>query len=140
MRIENIAKLVLPSIVFGACATGKVSTGGGSLPPAPPGDPGAMTAAGPILAAIENPRLPHADQASAEILDEAGDEASATVELCVAQDGHVERVELKRHSASSAYDRAVVRDVADWQFGGDKWVPPSRDTCEIATINYVPPL
>jgi TonB family protein len=140
MRIENIAKLILPSLVFGACATGKASAVGGSLRPASPGDPGAMTAAGQILAAIEDPRLPHADQASAEILDEAGDEASATVELCVAPDGHVERVDLKRHSTSSAYDRAVVRDVADWQFGGDSWAPPSKDTCEIATINYVPPL
>ena len=132
MGIENIVKLAIPAIVFGACATG----GGGAASPVSASAPAVASSTEQVLAAVEDPRLPDADLAYAEIRDEAGDEASATVELCVAPDGHVDRVKLKRPSTSSAFDRAVVKDIADWQFGGDKWTPPTKDTCELATINY----
>jgi len=138
MRIENIVSIAIPAIVFGACATGGAGTAGGSKPPVSDADPMTASSTDHVLAAVENPRLPDADQAFYEIRDEAGDEASATVELCVAPDGHVDRVELKRRSVSSAYDRAVVKDVANWQFGGEHWAPPNRDTCELATIKYDP--
>jgi TonB family protein len=137
MRIETIVKLAIPAIMFGACAAG--TTRGAETPVSLAG-PVEPSQAEQLLAAVENPRLPDADRAYAEIRDEAGDEAAATVELCVAPDGRVDRVELKRHSTSTAYDRAVVKDVADWQFGGDNWTPPNKDTCELATIKYDPQL
>lgn len=138
MRIENILKIAIPAIAFGACATGGASTARDSEPQVSVGDPVDPSAPRKILAAVETAQLPDADQAYREIRDQAGDEASATVELCVAPDGHVDRVELKRRSASTIYDRAVVKDVADWQFGGQNWTPPKRDSCELATIKYDP--
>jgi len=140
MRIENIVRIAIPTIVLGACATGGAGADRGAAPLVSAADPVIASSAGHVLAAVENPRLPDADQAFTQIRDEAGDEASATIELCVAPDGHVDRVELKRRSASSAYDRAVVKDVANWQFGGENWAPPNRDTCELATIKYDPQL
>jgi TonB family protein len=133
MRIDNIVKIAIPALVFGACSA-SATRGAGT--PASVGDLVAANPAEQILAAVENPRLPDADQAYAEIRHDAGDEATATVELCVAPDGHVDRVELRRPSASSAYDRAVVKDVAEWQFGGKNWTPANADTCELATIKY----
>jgi TonB family protein len=134
MRIESIVKIAIPVIAFGACAT----TTRGPDTPVSVVEPREGSSAEPLLAAVENPRLPDADRATAEIRDEAGDEASATVELCVAPDGHVDRVELKRRSTSVAYNRAVMKDVADWRFGGEQWAAPSKDACELATIKYDP--
>ena len=64
----------------------------------------------------KDPRLPSADQMSRRIRDEVGDVASAEVRLCVGADGRVQRVQVLRGSPSWAFNKALVRDMSDWQF------------------------
>jgi len=136
MRIKNILKLVAPSFLLGACAAGGASSGHSSL-----GEPSAVGSVevspiGKTIPIVDNPRLPNADRHFFEIRDEAGEVASATVRFCVAPDGHVEGVNLLRGSSSNTYNRAVVKDVYDWEFGGENFNPSGLGACEVATINY----
>lgn len=93
-----------------------------------------------VFPVAENPRLPSADRLSRRIRAELGEVASADVRLCVAPDGRVRRIELVRGSSLAAFDQAVMRDIADWQF---LVFPGSSSTvhlrnCEIVTIEYRP--
>jgi TonB family protein len=141
MRFDNIVKLVIPSLLLVACATGEASTDHGPQSPTSLGQPTSvgLLAAGREFPAVKNPRLPSADLLSNKIREETGDVASADIRLCVAPNGHVNDIRLVRSSASNMYDRAVVKDVASWQFreGPD---PADLPACEIATITYRLPL
>jgi TonB family protein len=130
MRIEKIVKLFVPAILLGACATGGAVTGRGTTS-------SAVSASEDEFPPVNKPRLPTADRLSDTIRAQAGEVASADVRLCVTPDGHVDGVSLVRGSPSSAYNRAVVKDITDWQFGGSS-DPSNLDSCEIATITYRP--
>jgi TonB family protein len=131
MRTKNVLAIIVPSILLGACATGAASAD--RVPQTP-----VLTGQGELSPV--NPRLPDADQQIAEIREDSGDVASALVNFCVAPDGHVDRVNLLRRSSSPAYDMALMRDVADWQFTGEAPDPSRPETCESATVIYHLPL
>jgi TonB family protein len=84
------------------------------------------------------PRLPSVDRISRQVHGELGDRASADVELCVGNDGKVAKITVVRGSAYAAFDAAVVRDVADWQFVPLPG-PASLRTCAQKTIAYQAP-
>lgn len=132
MRIANVVATVVPSIVLAACATG------GASADRAPELPVLVTPQGELT--LVDPRLPDADQRLTEIREEAGDVVSALVHFCVAADGHVDRVKLLRRSTSAAFDRAVMRDLGDWEFTGETPSASRAETCETATISYRVPL
>lgn len=127
MRSLHLATIALPSVIVGACATAE-------LPP--PVSSVELSGAAESIPLPEDPRLPDADRQAAEIRAEVGPVASAGVWFCVTADGHVDGVALKQTSGSSVFDRAVVKDVADWEFGGTLWNPSSLNRCETATLRY----
>jgi len=92
-----------------------------------------------VFPVAQNPQLPSADRMFKVIRDELGALASVDVRLCVAPDGRVQAVDLLRRSRLAAFDEAVLRDVADWQFSGMPGSTTSKlRTCEVATISYRP--
>jgi TonB family protein len=103
-----------------------------------PASPTEVSSAFPV---VNDPRLPSADQMSRVILDELGPVASAEVRVCVAADGHVQEVNLVRSSSLVQFDRALLRDMTDWQFSGtpgSSALASTLHTCEDATITYRP--
>jgi hypothetical protein len=142
MRIARIVKLVVPSMVLGACATGGASIDRGSSPIESLGHASGAASVdssltGDRLAAASNLQLPTADLQFHRIWDEAGDTASADIRLCIAPDGHVTSVGLVRGSSSTTYNQALVNDAADWRFDNPT-TPPSPMHCEVATVVYLP--
>ena len=94
-----------------------------------------------VFPVAHNPRLPSADRIYKVIREELGPIASVDVRMCIAPDGHVQAVNLVRGSSLAAFDEAVLRDVADWQFSGiagSSTFASTLRTCEIATISYRP--
>jgi outer membrane biosynthesis protein TonB len=60
---------------------------------------------------------------------------TATLDLCVAPDGHVTKVALAEKSSYDAFDHALVRDAAAWQFASLPG-PASVESCRRATVEY----
>ena len=92
-----------------------------------------------VFPTARDPQLPTADRMRKVIRDELGTVASVDVRLCVAPDGRVQAIDLLRGTKLAAFDQAVLRDVADWQFAGMPGATTSKlRTCEVATISYRP--
>jgi outer membrane biosynthesis protein TonB len=91
----------------------------------------------PAFPQARQPALPSADRIWRQIRNELGDVASADVRLCVARDGRVARVDMVRPTRFAEFNRAVIDDVADWQFSE---LPGSTSDaaqhCEVTTIHY----
>lgn len=82
-----------------------------------------------------DPKLPSADLIARQVREEIGDVASADVRLCVTPDGKVQNVQLVRGTALAEFNRALVHDIAEWQFSGSAgWA--SVENCQVTTINY----
>lgn len=60
----------------------------------------------------------------------------AKLDLCVAPDGHITKVALAEKSTYDAFDHALVRDAAAWQFASLPG-PNSVESCRRATVEYV---
>ena len=62
-----------------------------------------------VFPALEEPRLPSVDRIARGA--QLGSEAVASIELCVAADGHVTKVALIEGTSSAAFNDALVRDI-----------------------------
>ena len=119
-------------LVLAACATGTAVRGdreGAARP-----DLAADAGLAPGFPRAKAPQLPSVDDMSRRIRDEVGDVASAEVRLCVGADGRVQRVQVLRGSPSWAFNKALVRDMSDWQFSAT--LSLQRPSCEIAKVSY----
>lgn len=129
-----ISSLSLSLLV--ACATGTVGTAARPLESGRAGscaikaEPGSTA----FPAAID-PKLPSVDRIAHLVEAELGARASAELDLCVSRAGRVVAVSLARATSSPAFDRAVLHDVAEWEFAA---LATSGDRiCKRATISYV---
>lgn len=91
----------------------------------------------PTFPAVVDPRLPSADRIAPRIRAFVGDNVTADVDLCVAPSGKVASVELARSSSYDAFDTAMMRDVATWQFASSH-APEALRSCDRFTISYHP--
>jgi TonB family protein len=80
---------------------------------------------------VDNPSLPSVDHIAAWVRQAVGDHASVDLRLCTDGDGNVTSVELLRSSSYAPFDRAVVKDVAKWQFAAS-----GEAQCAKKTISY----
>ena len=87
--------------------------------------------------AVMQPRLPSADRIAPRLATLGGDSLSADVRLCVRPDGKVANATLSQSSQVVAFDQAMMRDVAEWQFAAMPG-PATLKTCEDFTISYRP--
>lgn len=97
----------------------------------------AESAAAATFPGVVDPQLPSADRIAPRIHHVLGDTASAAVQLCVAPSGKVASVTLERSSEMPAFDRAMMNDVASWQFAAMPG-PATVKSCERLTISYRP--
>lgn len=80
---------------------------------------------------LAEPSLPSADRIAPWIRANAGDHVKADIRLCIAPDGHVTSVAMVRGSSYAPFDRAVMTDVAEWQFAAT-----GDSRCTKTTIAY----
>lgn len=64
-----------------------------------------------------------------------GEAMTAKLDLCVAPDGHVTKIALAEGSSYDAFDQALVRDAAAWQFASLPG-PATVESCRRATVAY----
>jgi TonB family protein len=98
---------------------------------------GATDTAAATFPGVVDPQLPSADRIAPRIHHVLGDTASAAVQLCVAPSGKVASVTLERSSEMPAFDRAMMNDIAGWQFAAMPG-PDTVKSCERLTISYRP--
>ena len=133
-----LAVVALPLV---ACAT----TGAfdQSLDPASRGNASSVTfdfaargdEAMPAFPAVAEPRLPSADRLAPQLRHVGA--MTADVVVCVRPQGTVASVELTRSSQHAAFDRAMLADVAEWQFAPMAG-PDTVKSCQLVTISYRP--
>lgn len=133
--------LLLGSLLFSACATtglplDRAAASSGSRVTLDFTAHDTADARATFPAAID-PRLPTADRIAPRIHTVLGDTATAAVKLCVAPSGKVSSVELEQGSSMDAFDRAMMTDIAAWQFA-ELPGPDRVKTCERFTISYRP--
>ncbi|MBA3501624.1 MAG: energy transducer TonB [Myxococcota bacterium] len=95
-----------------------------------------------VFPALDQPRLPSVDRIAYGMRAQLGNEAVASIELCVAADGHVTRVSLLEGTSSEAFNNALVRDIEQWQFASLPGATSNKalQTCERAKVKYLSPL
>ncbi|MBA3398247.1 MAG: hypothetical protein H0T89_36815 [Deltaproteobacteria bacterium] len=88
-----------------------------------------------------DPRLPSVDRIAHQVRARLGAEVVASLELCVAPDGHVTKVALREGTAFAPFDAAIVRDAERWQFTAlpGRTATAALQTCETATVKYLAP-
>jgi len=91
--------------------------------------------ASPVFPAAIDPRVPAIDHMAPALHARAGTVLTAELDLCVAPDGHVTKIGIAKGSSSEAFDHALVRDAADWQFTQLPG-PLNVEACRRATIAY----
>jgi TonB family protein len=85
-----------------------------------------------------DPRVPSVDRMAHALKARYGATTmTATLDLCVAPDGHVTKISIAEGSSYDAFDHALLRDVAAWQFASLPG-PTSVQSCRRATIAYRP--
>jgi outer membrane biosynthesis protein TonB len=138
-------KLSLSLVLFAtACAT----TGTNTMDHEPPQrakvqlDLQMSAADNTTFPALQEPRLRSVDRIAHVIREELGTEAVASIELCVAADGHVTRVALVEGTSSEAFNNALIRDIEQWQFAAMPGATANKtlQTCEHAKVKYLSPL
>ena len=82
-------------------------------------------------------RLPTVDRMAKKIRFELGDTAQAKVEMCITPEGRVARVALLETSKLAAFDQALLRDTAEWQFAALPG-PSTIENCRAMKIEYSP--
>lgn len=81
--------------------------------------------------------VPTVDRMARRVRFELGDAASAKLELCVTPEGKVSKAALLESSKLEAFDQALVRDAATWQFATLPG-PEGLETCSATKIEYHP--
>jgi TonB family protein len=131
-----MSKSVLSLLLLGACATGTAGVDREASPQTgahlelSQGARSAFRSTGDL-------QLPSADAMSIRIRERLGDEPAVKVDLCLGADGRVSSVALVRGTTMEMFDRAVLRDVATWQFAATA-APPSEKACQRKRIVYHP--
>ncbi|MBS1124227.1 MAG: hypothetical protein H6Q90_6455 [Deltaproteobacteria bacterium] len=96
-----------------------------------------------VFPQAQEPRLPRVDRISRDVRAQLGDAAVASIELCVAPNGHVTKVSLLEGTTYEPFNAAVVRDIEEWQFasmpGQTAMGTKPLQTCERATVKYLTP-
>jgi TonB family protein len=94
-----------------------------------------------VFPQAQAPRLPSVDRIARDIRARLGDHAIASIELCVAADGHVTKVSLVEGSGYDAFDVAMLRDAEEWQFASLPGATAKQplQTCERAKVKYLTP-
>ena len=80
---------------------------------------------------VQEPELHNADRLQSYVRDEIGTKAKLDLRVCVAADGHVQRVDLVHGTKLPQFDRAVMTDVASWRYSTD-----SIPRCVITKLTY----
>jgi TonB family protein len=128
------------SILLTACATSAGALNGDRSPRL--GASIDLTPRGPdtvrVVPTAIDAALPTADRIANQIRDELGTAPSVEAELCVTPAGRVASASLVRGTTMPAFDQAVLRDAASWQFDALPG-PATLKTCQRTTITYVPP-
>jgi TonB family protein len=83
----------------------------------------------------KSPKLPSVDRIARQIRFELGDTAQAKVEMCITPEGRVARVALLESSKLAAFDQALLRDTAEWQFAALPG-PSTIEHCRKMKIDY----
>jgi hypothetical protein len=86
-------------------------------------------------------RLPSVDRIAHQVRARLGDEAVASIALCVAANGKVSKVSLLEGTAYEPFDAAIVRDAHEWQFASMPGATAATklQTCERAKVKYLAP-
>lgn len=94
-----------------------------------------------VFPAAKEPRLPSVDRIAHQVRARLGDEAMASIELCVAADGKVTKVSLVEGTAFEPFNAAVLRDAQEWQFASMPGASAATklQTCERANVKYLAP-
>jgi hypothetical protein len=94
-----------------------------------------------VFPAAQEPRLPSVDRIARQVRARLGDEAIASIELCVAADGKVAKVALVEGTAYEPFNAAILRDAHEWQFASMPGASSAAklQTCERATVKYLAP-
>lgn len=94
----------------------------------------------PFPEAIE-PRMPTVDRVAYQLRFELGDAVRASLDLCVAPDGHVTKVALVEPTRHEQLDAAILRDASEWQFASQpgSTATAKLQTCERASLKYLMP-
>ena len=102
-------------------------------------DLSAMPADGAVAMtpAARSPKLPTVDRMAQQIRFELGETARAAVEMCITPEGRVARVALLESSKLAAFDQALLRDTAEWQFAPLPG-PSTISHCRAMKIEYRP--
>jgi TonB family protein len=128
------------SVLLTACATsgsalhGDRSSRLGTSIALTPREPETMR----VVPAAIAPRLPSVDRMAAQVREQLGTAPAVEAELCVTPIGRVASAAVVRGTTMPAFDQAVLRDVASWQFDALPG-PATLKTCQRTTITYVPP-
>ena len=129
-------KLSLLSLSLAACATtGATTLDRDAAPRAKVKLDLAATGADTVFRAALDPQLPSVDRIARAVRLNLGATASAELDLCITPAGGVKHLRLVRGSSYTAFDQALLRDAAAWQFAS----LPGPDTvmsCSRATIAY----
>lgn len=134
-----MSKLVLLSICLSACATTGTGLPGEAAAPRTGVrlDLGAATdEATPAFPDALDTRVRSIDRMAHAIKARYGNATmTAKLDLCVAPDGHVTKIALAEKSSYDAFDHALIRDAAAWQFASLPG-PASVESCRRATVEY----
>jgi TonB family protein len=129
-------KLAILSLSLAACATtGATALDRDSAPRAKVKLDLAMTGADTSFPAALEPQVPTIDRIARAVRLRVGDTATAELELCVTPAGTVKHLRLARGSSYAAFDQALLRDAAAWQFASLPG-PDNVMSCSRATIAY----
>ena len=82
-----------------------------------------------------DPKLPSVDRIASQLRVELGDQASATLHVCIAPAGHVTSASITQSSSSPAFDDALIHDITGWRFQPLPG-PTGLKSCRNATVVY----
>lgn len=136
-----MSKLVLLSLALSACATTGTGISGESAAPRS----GIRLDLEAVNADVATPAFPEALDTRVRSVDRMAHALkarypnatmTAKLDLCVAPDGHVTKIAIAERSSYDAFDHALLRDAASWQFASLPG-PASVESCRRATVEYI---
>jgi outer membrane biosynthesis protein TonB len=129
-------KLSLLSLSLAACATtGATTLDRDAAPRAKVKLDLAAAGADSAFPSAVDPQLPAVDRIARAVRLNLGGTATAELDLCVTPTGAVKHLRLVRGSSYTAFDQALLRDAAAWQFASLPG-PDHVMSCSRATVAY----
>lgn len=137
-------KLGLSFLMFTACATTATTTMESREPAARAKIALDLAAPAPDRApfpALIEPTMPSVDRVAHGLRFELGDAILASLEICVAPQGHVTKVALVEPTPHAKLDEAILQDARQWQFASrpGSTAEATLQTCERASLKYLMP-